>query len=162
MLLGTVFTETVTYIMQTQTTFVIQKISKELIQFFDEVKEDLGLSEEHLNILNCFLNPTMMIKTVEAPNPLNSNAESLENITREEKQKSKKASSNEVKCDPIWEFFNPDNPNFDPSEIDLRNALANVIAVVFGLPNRSTHLWYHMLTPGDLESSYLTGCMVCL
>lgn len=48
----------------------------------------------------------------------------------------------------------------DPSDVDLRHALANMIAVVFGLPSRSTHLWYHMFNPGDLENSYLTGFMV--
>lgn len=101
-----------------------------------------------------------MIKREEAPSPLNSNGETLENTTRE-KKKPKKPFSNKVKSDPIWEFFNPDNPNFDPSEIDLRHGLANIIAVVFGLPSHSTHLWYHMFAPGDLESSYLTGCMVC-
>ena len=100
-----------------------------------------------------------MIKREEAPSPLNPNGETLENTTRE-KKKPKKPFSNKVKSDPIWEFFNPDNPNFDPSEIDLRHGLANIIAVVFGLPSHSTHLWYHMFAPGDLESSYLTGCMV--
>ena len=129
-----------------------------MINFLDKVKGDLGLSREHLNILRCFLDPSNMIKREEASKP---NGEALENSTRERKKR-RKPSNNELKSDPIWEFFNPDNPNFDPIEIDLRNALANVIAVVFGLPNRSTHLWYHMLTPGDLESSYLTGCMVCL
>ena len=102
-----------------------------------------------------------MVKRVEASNPLSPNAETLENSAKEGKKKLKKPSSNEVESDPIWEFFNPDNANFDPSQIDLRHALANIIAVVFGLPSRSTHLWYHMFAPDDLESSYLTGCMVC-
>ena len=48
----------------------------------------------------------------------------------------------------------------DPSDVDLRHALANMIAVVFGLSDHSTHLWYHMFSPGDLENSYLTGFMV--
>ena len=48
----------------------------------------------------------------------------------------------------------------DPSDVDLRHALANMIAVVFGLPDHSTHLWYHMFSPRDLENSYLTGFMV--
>ena len=59
---------------------------------------------------------------------------------------------------------NNDNNNYiinlDSSDVDLRHALANMIAVVFGLPSRSTHLWYHMFSPGDLENSYLTGFMV--
>ena len=101
-----------------------------------------------------------MIERVEASNPLNPDTETLENTTKEGKKKPKKPSNNEVENDPIWEFFNPDNAKFDPSEIDLRHAVANVIAVVFGLPSRSTHLWYHMFAPGDLKSSFLTGCMV--
>ena len=36
-----------------------------------------------------------------------------------------------------------------------------MIAVVFGLPAQSTHLWYHMFAPKDLENSYITGFMVC-
>ena len=48
----------------------------------------------------------------------------------------------------------------DPFDTDLRHALANMIAVVFGLPDQSTHLWYHMFSPGELENSYLTGFMV--
>ena len=35
-----------------------------------------------------------------------------------------------------------------------------MIAVVFGIPDKSTHLWYHMFSPGDLENSYMTGFMV--
>lgn len=36
-----------------------------------------------------------------------------------------------------------------------------MIAVVFVLPAQSTHLWYHMFAPKDLENSHLTGFMVC-
>ena len=35
-----------------------------------------------------------------------------------------------------------------------------MIAVVFGLPAQTTHLWYHMFAPKDIENSYLTGFMV--
>jgi len=48
----------------------------------------------------------------------------------------------------------------DPSDTDLRHALANMIAVVFALPSFSNHIWYHMFSPGDLENTYLTGFMV--
>ena len=48
----------------------------------------------------------------------------------------------------------------DPSDIDLRHALANMIAVVFALPSHSNHIWYHMFCPGELEDSYMTGFMV--
>lgn len=56
--------------------------------------------------------------------------------------------------------YNGKLPFLDSSDIDLRHALANMIAVVFGLPNHGTHLWYHMFNPGDLENSYITGFMV--
>ena len=134
-----------------------------MIQLFEDAKGDLGLSDEHLHVLNCFLDPTMMLKDVEVPNPSNLNAKVLEYV--EEGKISKQPSNNEAKRDPIWEFFNPDDANFDPSDNDLRHALANMIAVVFSLPSRGTHachLWYHMFAPGDLENSYLTGFMVCL
>ena len=49
----------------------------------------------------------------------------------------------------------------DPADIELRHALANMIAVVFGIPGKSTHLWYHMFAPEALENSYMTGFMVC-
>ena len=48
----------------------------------------------------------------------------------------------------------------DPSDTDLRHALANMIAVVFALPSHSNHMWYHMFCPGELEDSHLTGFMV--
>jgi len=50
----------------------------------------------------------------------------------------------------------------DPSDTDLRHVLPNMIAVVFALPSRSNHIWYHMFCPGDLEDSYITGFMVML
>ena len=50
----------------------------------------------------------------------------------------------------------------DPSDTDLRHALANMIAVVFALPSRSNHIWYHMFCPGELEDSHMTGFMVML
>jgi len=48
----------------------------------------------------------------------------------------------------------------DPSDTDLRHALANMIAVVFALPSHSNHIWYHMFCPGELEGSHMTGFMV--
>jgi len=37
----------------------------------------------------------------------------------------------------------------DPSDTDLRHALANLIAAVFALPEGSNHMWYHMFSPKD-------------
>lgn len=96
-----------------------------------------------------------MVKEEQSSNPQNLNAETSKN-TKEGKLKSKQSS------DLIWELFDTGNTELDSSDIDLRHALANMIAVVFSLPDRSTHLWYHMFAPGDLKNSYLTGCMVCL
>ena len=38
--------------------------------------------------------------------------------------------------------------------------MANVIAVIFALPERSTHLWYHIFDPQSLEGTFVTGFMV--
>ena len=48
----------------------------------------------------------------------------------------------------------------DQSDIDLRHALANLVGVVLGCPSRSTHLWYHVFSPEELQGTYLTGFMV--
>ena len=48
----------------------------------------------------------------------------------------------------------------DQSDVDLRHALANMIAVVIASPKASNHLWYHMFAPGDLVDTYMTGFMV--
>ena len=45
--------------------------------------------------------------------------------------------------------------------IELRRALANLVAVVLGSPQESNHLWYHMFKPEALEMTYMTGFMVC-
>jgi len=50
----------------------------------------------------------------------------------------------------------------DPSDTDLCHALANMIGVVFALPNRSNHIWYHMFCPRELENTHLTGFMVII
>ena len=50
----------------------------------------------------------------------------------------------------------------DPSDIQLRHALANLIAVTFSLPLRSTHLWYFLFDQSKLEDTYLPGFRVSL
>jgi len=47
-------------------------------------------------------------------------------------------------------------------DTDLRHALANLIAVVFGLHDGDTHIWYHMFCPDQLQNTYLTGFMVSI
>lgn len=48
----------------------------------------------------------------------------------------------------------------DPSDIQLRHALANLIALGFSLPPRSTHLWYFLFGQSELEDTFLPGFMV--
>ena len=50
--------------------------------------------------------------------------------------------------------------SIDQSDIDLRNALANLVGVVLGSPTSSNHLWYHMFAADKLENTYMTGFMV--
>ena len=76
-----------------------------MIIYFNQAKEDLELSEEHLNILSCFLDPRNMIREDETPNPLNFNDEVLE-YTEEGKIVQKQPAINVPERDPIWEFFN--------------------------------------------------------
>ena len=80
-----------------------------MIGILKDAQEDLGLSEKHLGILSCFLDPeNNMIKEEETPNPSNLNAEVLE-FTKEGNIVPKRLPSNVPKRDPIWEFFvNPD------------------------------------------------------
>lgn len=112
----------------------------------------------------------MIREEEETPNPLNFNDEVLE----EGKFIPKQPTTNVPKRDPIWEFFNLDEGTLICSKMsqkwwiitlddtELRHALANMVAVVFGIPDKSTHLRYHMFSPKDLENSYMTGFMVCL
>lgn len=77
-----------------------------MIDFFNATQKDIGLSKEHLSILNCFLDPTSMIKE-EAPNPLYLNDEGQE-LTEERNSEFQPPPSNVPKGDPIWKLFNPD------------------------------------------------------
>ena len=44
--------------------------------------------------------------------------------------------------------------------LNLRRAMANLIAVVLATPHQSTHLWYHMFKPEELSGTYMTGFMM--
>lgn len=50
----------------------------------------------------------------------------------------------------------------DQSDLDLRHALANLMAVILGSPSRSNHLWFHMFAADRLQNTYMTGFMVSL
>ena len=47
----------------------------------------------------------------------------------------------------------------DQCDIDLRCALANMVAVVLGCQPHSNHLWYHLFDQQSLWNTYLTGFM---
>ena len=48
----------------------------------------------------------------------------------------------------------------DPSDVQLRHAMANVIAIILASEPRSNHLWYHMFAADALQDTYMTGFMV--
>ena len=48
----------------------------------------------------------------------------------------------------------------DQLEIELRHALANMVAAVLACPPRSNHLWYHLFAADELNGTHMTGFMV--
>lgn len=48
----------------------------------------------------------------------------------------------------------------DQAEAEMRDCIVNVIAVIFGSPPKSNHLWYHLMQPKDLNETFMTGFMV--
>ena len=48
----------------------------------------------------------------------------------------------------------------DQLEIQLRHALANMVAAVLACPPRSNHLWYHLFAANELNDTHMTGFMV--
>ena len=48
----------------------------------------------------------------------------------------------------------------DQTHMEMRGCIVNIIAIVFGSPSRSNHLWYHLMEPKTLEGTFLTGFMV--
>ena len=78
--------------------------------------EDLKLSNEHVNLLKCFLNPTNMTKEEEIPNPLNPDAVIYEE-TRTGEVRRIAPSGNVDKHDAIWEFFHPSHDEGIPQYI---------------------------------------------
>ena len=155
----------------------MQKHLPELIPLLERIKNNVKFSDAHLNTLRCFVDPANMINEAEIPNPLNPNTEMLE-LTETGTLKRKAPTGIVDKEDPIWKFFNPEHEGkqmcmciivhvsthvymfLDPSDTDLRHALANMIAVAFALPSRSNHIWYHMFYPEGLEKTHLTGFTV--
>jgi len=75
---------------------------------FKKIKNVVKFSDEHLNILRCFLDPATMINKVEIPNPLNQNTEVLE-LTAIGIMNRKVPTGKVNTEDPIWKFFNPEH-----------------------------------------------------
>ena len=54
------------------------------------------------------------------------------------------------------------NTSIDQLEIELRHALANMVAAVLACPPRSNHLWYHLFAANELNDTHMTGFMVSI
>ncbi len=52
------------------------------------------------------------------------------------------------------------SPVSDPVSVNIRRAMANVIAVVLATPHQSTHLWYHMFKPEELCGTHMTAFLM--
>ena len=50
----------------------------------------------------------------------------------------------------------------DPSDQELCDALANMVAAVLACQPHSSHLWYHMFEADKLRETYITGFLVCM
>ena len=156
----------------------IQKKSELLCNAIGGDKLSRFFEEGHIAIIQRFLNPELMLTNPELPNPLREDEEvlMLQPGGRQARPKQRRGKPE----DPLLELFRPSKAhtpgkfnllffygtidlstkNTDQSDVDLRHALANMIAVVIASPKASNHLWYHMFAPGDLVDTYMTGFMV--
>ena len=50
--------------------------------------------------------------------------------------------------------------SLDPADVELCNAIANIVAVVLACPPKSNHLWYHFFAADQLFGTFMTGFMV--
>jgi hypothetical protein len=118
----------------------------------------LNLHQEHL--LACFAVPQRMVRCCEPSNPINPDAVRLEIHGGKARRRAQPRDKATTGVDPVWDLFCPSNiDEQDPSDTDLRRALALLAAVVMGLPARSTHLWTHIFEPDAIEGTYVTGNM---
>ena len=155
----------------------VQKKSELLCNAIGGDKLSRFFEEGHIAIIQRFLNPELMLTNPELPNSLREDEEvlMLQPGGRQARPRQKTGKPE----DPLLELFRPSKAhtlgkfnllffltidlytkNTDQSDVDLRHALANMIAVVIASPNASNHLWYHMFAPGDLVDTYITGFMV--
>ena len=51
-------------------------------------------------------------------------------------------------------------PLTPPDQIELRHALANMVAAVLACPPQSNHLWYHLFAANELNGTHMTAFMV--
>ena len=155
-------------------------ISDSLAPYFGE--------EGCIQLIQCFLNPKLMVCHVEFSNPLQKNTpESGDgHHTLERRGKttdllyqlfvpgetqqiglwfSLHLSTHYLdlhirKCMVILFLGSDSSLTLDQSEIDLRYSLANLVGVVLGCPSNSNHLWYNLFHPELLFETYMPGFMV--
>ena len=122
------------------------------------------IEPQFIHLLKSFLCPKhYMISAPETPNP------------------SVRMQMGTSTTDPVFELFNTSTDttpgttfsginilvtkqtlflSIDQSDVQLRHAMANMVAIVVASPPRSNHLWYHMFAADGLPFSYMTGFLV--
>ena len=91
----------------------------------EKSKDVLKLTNEHINVLTCFLDPTKMIKIEEISNPLNYNDNRLE-LTSAGEVRRIIPSGNVDKHDAIWKFFNP-RQDYEGTQVYKRYPLPKIL-----------------------------------
>ena len=144
----------------------IQKISKVLQNSMDKMSR--FFEQGHIAIIQRFLNPELTLPSEgDAVFDLQQGSEHLmqskgRGSSFEAISTFKVPACRYVKvCTPVLLCLLCTN-YIDQSDVDLRHALANMVAAVIASPKASNHLWYHMFSPGELQDTYMTGFMVTL
>ena len=141
------------------------------------------LGDQIICLLQSFIYPKkMMIERPEAPPVLDENAQRF-TFTKDFQVVPLQQQGVGKQRDPVFELFNPpadskegkfassleshahelsESPVQPPDqlEIQLRHALANMVAAVLACPPQSNHLWYHLFAANELNNTHMTGFMV--
>jgi hypothetical protein len=125
--------------------------SPNLIETLCERIDFLDFTEQHQMVLRTFLKRSEMERNKRSETPLQEDMERI--LGRERRQEFSET-------DPLFDLFmKPSSEENDSTEESFRNALANLLAVVFSLPSESTHLWYLFHDPTKLRDTFLPGFM---